>query len=361
MLGAGFAFFGGTIFGENSVRIKKVNKNCLFYINNNRLFKWLIALNLLAFIGFIAFLIKLSNNFSLLYLLQHLNVANLEIESLHEGLTGYLKLLAVPALILCEIAFLESRRKVLIWFFLIDFLTLVGTTRRSIAFFAILSMMLITYYWSWATEGISLKMTRQKFKLFMPWGISIFGILTYFSYIQTSLKKSLLYDSQYFTVRLPAWVNDIFTYATAGIAAIPAFLKMNFRSNVPLGYSLRPIYVMLNNFFPFAIPIPYFVREFVKVPVTTNVVPYFMYWYFDFGFVYMFIIIFLIAFLSERIFVKFLNTSNPFLLVVSSFFGTGFILSIRQNIFLTIYFWYFLAIIYIAFKTIFYQDRIEVL
>ena len=355
IFGSGFAFFLGSILGRFSFSSKfEVNKkNRPFCIDNNRLLKWIIGLNLLAIVGFIAFLIKLCDGFSLFYLLQHLNIANWRIENLNEGITGYLRMLVVPALDLCEIAFLESKRRVLILFFIIDFLILFSSTRRTLAFFAILSFVFIYYYWYLRKEKVSFKMTKQNAKLFAFGSILAFGLVMYFNYIQIALKKSISYNSQYFTIRLPIWANNILTYATASIAAIPAFLRERFASDVPFGYSLRPIYVMLNNFFPSSVPVPYFAREFVRVPVTTNVLPYFMYWYFDFGFIYMLMIVFLMAFLSERFFAKFLNTSSPFLLVISSFFSSGFLLSIRQNIFLTIYFWYFVIIIYVVFRTTF--------
>ncbi len=358
LVGAGLSFLCGTIFSR--IFIDPKNKNVRrdqFEINDNKLLKWFITLSTLSMVGLLLFLSKLFSINTIAYFSQHLNILNFEIENIHFGVAGYLEMLAVPSVILYEIYFLKVRRAKFVFILFLDFLPLLLTTRRSMLVFTVLSMLIVHFYWTSMTNGSHVQLPKRKVKQFLFYVVVVIAVIVYFTSLQHALFKSVSYNPKYFTVHLPDAMNDTITYLTGGIAAIPAFLKLNFKSTLPLGYTLRPIYTMMNNFLPSLFPVPYFVREFVSVPITTNVVPYFLYFYFDGGFIYMTMIIFLLAYMSERIFMGFLQTLNPYSLVLSAFFTTGFILSIRQNVFITSYFWFCVIIIYVVFKTVLFRQR----
>ncbi len=342
------AFATGSIMGIKNHRHKL--HNCS--IDDNKLLHWFIFLSVLSVIGSIVFTHKLLNSMSLPFSLKYLGILNYIIETSHMGIWGYLRILASPASLIYELYVLRTKHWTLFVVFLMDIIILAMSTRRTLFIFTLLSMFMLWFYYNILIDRIHSGISSRAFnKKLLAYAVLIITlIIVYFSFLQFSLHKSIYFNKQYFSIQFPPFVNNMIIYITASIAAIPAFMRMNFVSNVSFGYTLRPLYVMLNNFFP-NITIPYFVQNFVAVPVPTNVVPYFMYFYFDGGIIYMIFVVFLIAYLSERFFIKLVYTKNLFFLITNSFLAVIFILSIRQNIFLSIYFWYFEVIFFIIQKT----------
>jgi len=350
---ASIIYFLGYLLSIIFIKVKRVNKN---KINNNiyleiEAYKKIIGFGgiistAISFFGLIMFLSKIGAIFALDFAVKYLNVVDDIILNTRIGIAGYLIYFVVPAFIFNYISFLALNRNKFILLLIVNLITVAANTRRSLFFFSLILLFILNYY---LIKNLKSFKKEIKYKSIIITILMALMVLIYFSFIQISLYKSFVNIQKDNSLKYALY--DMIAYLSGNIAVIPYYIEMNYNSGVFLGYTFYSIYAILNNIFPESIKMPYFMNEFVNVPIKLNTVPYFIYWYFDLGYLYMFIMILFVGFISEWSYKKFIHSPNFFNAIVLSYLCIFSFLSIRENIFMnSIFFWFSLFLILLFWK-----------